>query len=164
MCFSRQMEDFLLRSIAIDRMTPATVVCVAIDAPPGRPASSGVIVSRTGLVLSDADAGATMKRVDGKWTRQVRNVLEVRVPDLARGSFKPYPGKVVHRDTKTDSALIQMQNVPAVGFPDLLVPGRSEGLRVRLVDDGQSYRYGCSLAFIAGNCDRSSMLLNDLLG
>ncbi|MFM8980378.1 MAG: hypothetical protein ACKOSS_07945, partial [Planctomycetia bacterium] len=89
---------------AIKKVTPSTVLCT------GKPkagtdrslgGSSGVLVSRKGLVLSDADCTALV-RVTGQGPQQKAERIdaeevEVRVPDLKSGTFKAYTARVVRK-------------------------------------------------------------------
>lgn len=114
---------------AIEKVTPATVACTV----PGSesPGSSGVIVSRRGLVLSDGDAGMIIKRgTDDKPIQTRLDAVEIRVPDLKNGTYKAYRGKVLKRDVDCDTSLIRIEDPPAIGFAGYLLPGRSDPLRV----------------------------------
>jgi S1-C subfamily serine protease len=143
---------------AIRKVAPATVVCLAKSAPKGFPGSSGVIVSKDGWVLSDADAGLVLgpppspttpstgpARAAPKKTRV--DDVDVRVPDpVVPGkppSSKVYAAKVVSRIDEIDSALLKITTPPASGFPFVAL-GSSDELRVG------------ALAFAVGNSFGSS--------
>ncbi len=114
---------------AIKVVTPATVVCV----PPGKrqgpgggfDASSGVIVTKSGYVLSDADAGAVMAA--GK--KEYREPVEIRIPDPKRGTYAVYHAKVVKRVPEIDSCLLKVTDGPSAGFA-FVTPRTSEDLQV----------------------------------
>lgn len=105
---------------AIEKVSGATVGCVNKQS-----VSSGVIVSRSGLVLSDGDAGIEMGRPP-RWLDSV----EVRVPDAKSGTFRAYTAKLVLRRRDTDSSLWQIEDGPATGFSTYLEPASSDELRV----------------------------------
>lgn len=116
---------------AISRVTPATVVCVAKGASKDQPGSSGVIVSKKGLVLSDADASAVLTQGEGgKVSRRDADEVEVRVPDLAKGTFKAYTGKVLRRHREADTCLIRIVDAPSAGFAKFVPMGSSEDVQV----------------------------------
>jgi S1-C subfamily serine protease len=112
----------------------ATVFCVAKGAPAGSDeiGSSGVIVSRSGYVLTDADVGAYDVPRPGAAPdvrdRKVGDLVEVRVPDAKR-KFVAYAGKVVARIHEVDSALVKITNPPPSGLP-FLPPRTAQDLRV----------------------------------
>ncbi len=105
---------------AIKLVTPATVVCLPKGFP-GHMATSGVVISRKGLVLSDSDVGAY---ISGPIKRGVKpNVkytddVEVRIPNLkskGRG-YKSLKARVILRDKDHDTSLIQITDVPSRGL------------------------------------------------
>ncbi|MFM8980379.1 MAG: S1C family serine protease, partial [Planctomycetia bacterium] len=96
--------------------------------------SSGVLVSRKGLVLSDADCTALVK-VTGegrqqKAERMDAQEVEVRVPDLKSGTFKAYTARVVRKVPAADTCLLRIVDPPAAGFAAWLVAGSSDDLSV----------------------------------
>jgi S1-C subfamily serine protease len=120
---------------AIKKVTPATVVCLAKGAHKEQDGSSGVLVSRNGLVLSDRDAAHVMKEV----TFQGRTGLtkghdvteaEIRVPDVDTGTFKNYRATVIRRSHDADSMLLRITNPPKGGFKQWVSMGSSDDLRV----------------------------------
>jgi S1-C subfamily serine protease len=122
---------------AIRRVTPATVLCVAKGAilSPGAELSSGVIVTKDGYVLSDIDASSASP---GKVPRTFRDDVEVRVPDLKKGTYAVHAAKVVARDEALDTTLMKITTPPSGGFP-FVVPGTANDLRVG------------SITFVTGN-------------
>lgn len=122
---------------AIKKVTPATVLCLGKpkDASERRMGgSSGVLVSRKGLVLSDADCTALVK-VSGegrqqKAERMDAQEVEVRVPDLKSGTFKAYTARVVRKVPAADTCLLRIVDPPAAGFAAWLVAGSSDDLAV----------------------------------
>ncbi|MHC5010998.1 MAG: S1C family serine protease [Planctomycetota bacterium] len=115
---------------AIEKVTPATVICVPATVPEDRRpgSSSGVIVSRSGLVLSDGDPGAILTEQGA--LESYADAIEVRVPDLKKGGFAAYEAVVVHRDRASDSTLLRVVNPPAGGFKGFLAPATSDHLQV----------------------------------
>lgn len=114
---------------AIDKVSAATVACVAPSAGGRQLGSSGVIVSRQGLVLSDGDAGLVMPRKPGE-KPYLADELEVRVPDLRKGGYRAYKAKVVQRERKYDTCLLRIEDGPRAGFNDYLQLGSSDDLRI----------------------------------
>lgn len=122
---------------AIKKVTPSTVLCLgkakaSTDRSLG--GSSGVLVSRKGLVLSDADCTALV-RVTGQGPQQKAERIdaeevEVRVPDLKSGTFKAYTARVVRKVPEADTCLLRITDPPAAGFAAWLVAGSSDGLAV----------------------------------
>lgn len=119
---------------AIKSVTPAAVYCVGKGGP--SPGSSGVIISRDGYVLSDGDAGVIFRpkkdasgQVVGE--RVYPDELEVRIPDLKRGTYAVLPARVVRRLKDLDSTLLKIDKakVPSSGLP-FVVPGTSASLEV----------------------------------
>jgi len=124
---------------AIKSVAPATVFCVrdpkiAIDPKGELGGSSGVIVSRDGYVLSDGDAGAyVVERAAAAGgrpqTEHVRpDTLEVRVPDLKRGTYAVYSARVVKRALSIDSTLLKIDKPPSA-LP-FVAPSVSQSLEV----------------------------------
>lgn len=118
---------------AIGRITPAAVVCVprGVDAAQVPVGSSGVLVSKKGLVLSDGDVGfylpkGSQKVSEGIWSDEV----EIRIPDLKGKGFRAYPARVLKRDREVDSALLRIEEGPSSAWKDAMQPGRSDDLRV----------------------------------
>jgi S1-C subfamily serine protease len=118
-------------------VTPATVLCTgktAVKGPRAGGGSSGVLVSKKGLVLSDADATAVVRIVgqgrDQKAERSDSDEVEVRVPDLKSGTFKAYAAKVVRKVRDADTCLLRIVDPPAGGFKDWLSVGSSDDLAV----------------------------------
>jgi len=122
---------------AIKKVTPATVLCMGKGAPKEQRAlggSSGVLVSKRGLVLSDADATALLK-ISGtppnqRLERTDSAEVEVRVPDLSSGTFKSYTAKVVRKVKEADTCLLRIVDPPSAGFPTWLRVGSSDDLSV----------------------------------
>ncbi len=115
---------------AIDRTFPATVVCTAKAPKRSGIGSSGVIVSRKGLVLSDGDVGSWLRREGKKWEREHAATVSVRVPKLRGGGFETYDAEVLHRNRDLDTSLLRITDPPRGGFPDFVPTGRSAHLRV----------------------------------
>lgn len=119
---------------AIRRVTPATVVCLPWGVPRKQiiGGSSGVIVSRKGLVLSDGDvgiyidppAGKKPSREHMKWS----DLVEIRLPSLKGKGFSSYKAKVIKRDRDLDTTLMRIEKPPS-GLK-YVKPGRSDDLRV----------------------------------
>ncbi len=119
---------------AIRKVAPSTVRCLPVGAPKEQDGSSGVIVSRRGLVLSDGDAGTLLKVVgEGRQARLEKagdvDDVEVRVPDPKSG-FKAYRARVLRRDHDVDTTLLRIVDPPSSGFPGFLSAGSSDDLRV----------------------------------
>lgn len=121
---------------AISRVTPATVVCVPAgikSSQTTRPgSSSGVIVSKKGLILSDGDAGIwheiTGRGKDRKVVNHDSDTIEVRIPDLRGRGFRAYEAKVVLRERKLDTTLLRLTKPPS-GLKYLSI-GNSDDLQV----------------------------------
>ena len=120
---------------AIKNVSPATVVCFPEGVHPSKVPvqSSGVIVSRKGLVLSDGDAGIWF---DIKGTGRRRRMgkpqhadkIEIRIPNLKGKGYRAIPAEVIHRDRKLDTSLIRMIKPPS-GLK-YVTPGSSDDLDV----------------------------------
>jgi S1-C subfamily serine protease len=115
---------------AIEKALPATVVCVGENAVRGMAGSSGVIVSRDGLVLSDADVGLGYFRSGKEMRRTLSDTVTVRVAREKEGGFTTYKAKLVRRLPELDTALLRITDPPRGGFPDYLRPASSAELRV----------------------------------
>lgn len=122
---------------AIRKVTPATVLCTGKDASKGPrvgSGSSGVLVSKKGLVLTDADATAVVRIVgqgrEQKAERSDSDEVEVRVPDVKSGTFKAYTAKVVRKVRDADTCLLRIVDPPPGGFKDWLSVGSSDDLAV----------------------------------
>lgn len=118
---------------AVDRVETATVIVVPSDPGQGRfvPRLSGVLVSKTGLVLTHDEAGASVLPVRGqKPDVKHSDDVDVRVPDMKKGTFRNYKARVVKRFPDCKSALVQVTDPPVgTGFPSYLVPATSAELR-----------------------------------
>ncbi len=115
---------------AIGKVTPATVICVPRGVESERASSSsGVIVSRSGLVLSDGDVGAVLGP-KGRGLDHLSEDVEIRVPDLEKGGFSSYPAVVVRRERGSDTCLLRVTQPPPGGFPFALPPAGSDHLKV----------------------------------
>lgn len=115
---------------AIRSVTPAAVYLIGKGGP--SPGSSGVIISKDGYILSDGDAGAVFTPPPSKQGPPVKTYsaeVEVRAPDLKRGTYAVFTAKVIRRDASIDSTLLQIVKPPAAGLP-FVVPGTSDGLEV----------------------------------
>ena len=104
---------------AIERSIPATVV-VSVPGEGTRRGSSGVIVARSGLVLTDWDVGSRAKT----------GFVEVRVPDAKGDTFVRYKARVVQQMPEVDSSLLRIEEPPLRGFPSFLAPGTSDGIGI----------------------------------
>lgn len=124
---------------AIQKATSATVICVPFGIEKNAGSSSGVIVSRSGLVLSDGDAGAWYKSEGGKTTTNYEDDVEVRVANLAEGGFASYRARVVRRVRGVDTCLLEIEDPPPGGFPNHLTPFTSRFVQV------------ADFAFVVGN-------------
>ncbi len=126
------MEDEF--EAAIKAVNPSTVFCVAPAKYGMSPGSSGVLISKDGYVLSDGDAGAYYRPVagtDGKQRAEKAwaDDVEVRVPDLKRGTYAVYAARRVKRVESIDSCLLKIEKPPSSGFP-FVPPGSSAHLDV----------------------------------
>lgn len=111
---------------AIKTVTPATVFIVAKGVPAGiESGSSGVIVTKSGYVLTDGDPG--VYTVGPR--RAETDDVEVRIPDLKRATFQVFPAKVVRRVRDIDSALVKITTPPSSGF-SFVLPRTADDLRV----------------------------------
>lgn len=123
----RGIEDEFRK--AIEQVTPATVVCVPRDVPPNEALmSSGVVVTRSGFILSHGHVG--LRRREGEREPERLDDIEVRIPDLESGGFSSYAAVVVHRDLQADTALLRILEPPAGGFPGFLAPATSSQIQV----------------------------------
>jgi S1-C subfamily serine protease len=117
---------------AISKVTPATCVCLPwdIDAKRIIGGSSGVIMSRKGLVLSDGDVGVHLDKPRG--TKGAKHVwaeeVEVRLPNLKGKGFQSYKARVIRRDRAMDSSLLRIVKPPS-GLK-FVTAGNSDDLRV----------------------------------
>lgn len=116
---------------AIERVETATVVVVPRDVPGGGAGLSGVIISKTGLVLTHAHAGRIDEAARGKpaMTRYVDEV-DVRVPNLKKGTFTNYRARVVRRFPELQVAIARFEEPPKAGFSSFLAPATAADLRV----------------------------------
>lgn len=153
-------DDF---EAAIKAVVPATVFCVAPKDRGMSPGSSGVLVSREGHVLSDGDAGAYFKPKTGPDGKPLlgpdgnpqaekahSDVVEVRIPDLKRGTYAVHLARVVKRVAAIDSTLLKLEKPPS-GLP-FVVPGTSADLEV-----GQ-FTFAVGTSFPQGEGDAASSL------
>jgi len=117
---------------AIEKVSPACVICVPSGVPPELAgSSSGVIVSRDGYVLSDGDVGHFAQVEGNRVVREgFQDEVDVRVPDLERGGFTKHPAVVVRRERGTDTTLLRIKDPPPGGFREHLPPVPSGHLRV----------------------------------
>ena len=118
---------------AIRNVTPATVVCLpwGVDAKLVPQGTSGVIMSRKGLVLSDGDVGTHFDQVFKQGVQPkvvVSDVIEVRMPHLKGKGFRSFKATVLHRSRENDTSLMRMESPPSGLKP--LTPGSSDALRV----------------------------------
>ncbi len=132
-------------SAAIRALSPATVFCLAREDRGPSPGSSGVLISKSGYVLSDGDAGAYFKPVrgpDGKPVpEKVRaEEVEIRIPDLKKGTYGVYLAKVVRRVEAIDSTLLKITTPPPGGFP-FVPPSTADRL------DVGAYTFAMGMAF-----------------
>lgn len=134
---------------AIKKVTRSTVRCLGKGAHASQDGSSGVIVSKKGLVLSDGDAALVLKEV-GEGNRKSlskshhADEAQVRVPDLKTGTFKAYTAKVLRRSEAADTMLLRIVDPPAAGFPDWLVAGSSDDLAVGDISFAMGNSFGLS--------------------
>ena len=115
---------------AIKAVTPAAVFCVGKGGV--SPGSSGVLITRSGYVLSDGDAGVIYLPPKGPRMppeKKTADDVEIRIPDLKRGTYAAYAAKIVKRIEGLDSTLLKITKPPASGFP-FVVPGSSESLEI----------------------------------
>ncbi len=120
---------------AIRRVTPATVVCLPWGVEPKKiiGGSSGVIVSRKGLVLSDGDVGIYLDVPSGQQPkaehRKWADLVEIRLPSLKGKGFQSFKAKVIKRDRDLDTTLMRIEKPPSglkylkAGNSDLLKVG-----------------------------------------
>jgi S1-C subfamily serine protease len=103
---------------AIRRVTPATVVCLPWQVDPKLVigGSSGVIMSRKGLVLSDGDAGVHLDQMPTKASKPKlvwSDEIEVRLPNLKGKGFRSLRARVLHRDRDHDTTLLRIEDPPS---------------------------------------------------
>jgi S1-C subfamily serine protease len=109
----------------IERLAPATVVCVPSDTPQRTAGfSSGVLVSAEGHVLSDGDAGLVWSNVGGEVTKTWRDAVDIRVPQITTGGFITYRATVLKRVRDADTTLLKIDRPPSGGLP-FVRPGSS---------------------------------------
>ncbi len=119
---------------AIQRVTPATVVCRpwGVEARKIRTGTSGVVMSRKGLVLSDGDVGLYFDIPKGEKfkTEHIKraDLIEVRLPNLKGKGFRSYKATVIKRDKDLDTTLMRMEKPP--GGLKYLKAGNSDALKV----------------------------------
>ena len=114
-------------SNAIKIVTPATVFCVPKGVPVSElDGSSGVLITRSGYVLSDGDVGLVSMKGGVK---QFAPVVEVRVPDPKKSTFQVFTAKVALRVAEIDSCLLKIENPPSSGFPFVL-PRTADDLKI----------------------------------
>ncbi len=117
---------------AIEKATPATCVCLPWGV--GKKliigGSSGVIMSRKGLVLSDGDVGIHSDKPRGvKGAKAVwSDEVEIRLPNLKGKGFRSYKARVIRRDREMDSSLLRIEKPPS-GLK-FVTAGNSDDLRV----------------------------------
>ena len=103
---------------AIRRVTPATVILIphGIDPKKVPSTSSGVVVSRKGLVLSDGDAGYYVDTAKGEKRKPTdarhTDVVDIRIADPRGKGFKAYKARLIHRDRDLDTSLFRMEKPP----------------------------------------------------
>ena len=119
---------------AIKRVTPTTVVCLPAGVDPKKvpSASSGVIISKKGYVLSDGDVGIWLDvpkgvRVSPMHVRRSDEIM-VRIANANGRGFKTYPAKVIRRSQELDTTLMKLEKPPS-GMKALTL-GSSDELRV----------------------------------
>lgn len=139
-------------SAAIRTLSPATVFCLAREDRGPSPGSSGVLVTKSGYVLSDGDAGAYFRPVKGPDGKPVpekvyAEEVEIRIPDLKKGTYGVYLAKVVRRVASIDSCLLKITAPPSGGFP-FVAPSTADRL------DVGAYTFAMGMAF--GRNDQGS--------
>lgn len=115
---------------AIGKVEQVTVVVKAAGNHAGAMELSGVIVSKSGLVLTTAEAGRIVEIRDRAPVARLSDDVEVRVPDLKKGSFTNFHGRVVKRIPELSSALVVLSDAPRAGFSSYMPPATSADLRV----------------------------------
>ena len=109
----------------IERLAPATVVCVPSDTSRRDSGfSSGVLVSAQGHVLSDGDAGLVWDRSTPEPSKTWRSKVDVRVPQITTGGFVTYRATVLKRVREADTCLLKIDRPPSGGLP-FVSPGSS---------------------------------------
>ncbi len=121
---------------AIKKVTPATVVCLARGVEERKvralPGSSGVIMSKKGLVLSDGDVGIyndkpASKSFDPSHLKRT-DEIEVRLPSLKGKGFQSFKARVIRRDRDLDTSLLRIEKPPST--LKYLVAGSSDEVKV----------------------------------
>ncbi|MCE9635901.1 MAG: S1C family serine protease [Planctomycetes bacterium] len=116
---------------AIERVETATVVLAPSTSPRGSVETSGVIISKAGLVLTHCDVGLIEERSrDGSVSKRFADVVDVKVQDTKKGTFTNYHGRVIARLPDFASALVRIDDAPKSGLAAYLVPAASADLRV----------------------------------
>lgn len=115
---------------AIERLEGATVVVVPRAGGRRQIGTSGVLVTRSGLVFTSSDAGRLFGVSDGRGRDQQTDDVEVRVPDRVTGTFTNFRGRVVARSPDLSAAVVRVADPPKAGFSSYLVPGTSAHLEV----------------------------------
>ena len=118
---------------AIKKVTPATCVCLPWGVDPRLipGGSSGVIMSRKGLVLSDGDVGVHFDGPPQKGKRpkiERSDVIEIRLPNLKGKGFASYKATVIRRNRELDTSLLRLEKAPS-GLK-YLTAGNSDDLEV----------------------------------
>ena len=84
------------------------------------PGSSGVLITKNGYVLSDGDAGAIFVPGKDRTSPPARSYaaeVEIRIPDLKRGTYASSEREIVKRVEAIDSTLLKITKPPAAGLP-----------------------------------------------
>lgn len=105
---------------AIKKVTPATVVCLprGVEERKIFGGSSGVIMSKKGLVLSDGDVGIyNDKPRSKKPDYQHTDEIEVRLPSLKGKGFQSFKARVIRRDRDLDTSLLRIEKAPSTLKP-----------------------------------------------
>lgn len=126
-----RVEDEFER--AIKKVTPATCVCLPWGVKPNLipMGSSGVIMSRKGLVLSDGDVGWHLESPPqrGNPVKIARSdEIEIRLPNLKGKGFASYKARVIRRNKDLDTSLLRIEK-PPYGLK-YLKAGNSDELKV----------------------------------
>lgn len=125
-----ELEDDFER--AIGRIGPATVVCLPAGIEKDRVpmATSGVLLTRTGLVLSDSAVGHYVDVENKKQIAKFLDQIEVRVPNLKGKGFRSYSATVLYRSTDPDTSLLRVQGLPGETLRKHMHAGISSEVRV----------------------------------